>query len=395
EQEAKTLKNNQSRFLERSDLLLMSNLPGDLVEEILCRVPATSLSQLRYACKQWNNIFNNRTFTRKHSDKAAKQFLVLMSKHVKVCLMRVNFYGDPSIEIKGEHGLTNPQAGLDDFRIFKVSHCDGLLLCNNIKYNRIVVWNPCTGQTKWIQIQSKKVRSYVLGSYQDKNYGDTTSYKILSFDGKKNNEFEIYELNSNLWKTLDLTLDCETRLGDHGKSLKGKTYWLASDEEQPFMVLVYFDYTREIFERLLLPFQSIYYFAISLSVVREEKISVLLMHGDKDAPRTEIWLTNKIDDTKVVSWSKFLTVDKPDHFIWDLIDFLVVEEKKIIVCCHFSSRGALPFKQVVYIVGEDNKVKQVYSGSTLSVPSLFYYVPSLTQIQASSLGKPYRRWEDE
>ncbi|EOA28905.1 hypothetical protein CARUB_v10025151mg [Capsella rubella] len=352
----------------------MSSLPGDLVEEILCRVPATSLSQLRYACKQWNNIFNNRRFTRKHSDKAAKQFLLLMLKHDKVCLMRVNFYGVPSIEIKGEHGLTKPRS---NFKINVVSHCEGLLLCINKKYSRIVVWNPCTGQTKWIQ-PKKGGCSFALGSYQDKNYGGN-SYKILSCRGSYYQKFEIYELNTKVWKTHDITLECQLKYVNHGKSLTGKTYWFASahNEEQLGMFLVSFDYTREIFERLLLPCQCLYHKAVSLSVVREEKLSVLLQNGD--APRTEIWLTNKIEETKVVSWSKFLTVDLKPHQlrIWNFTDFLVDEEEKLIVFFPFPSWS----KHVVYIVGEDNKVKQVYSGSISSVPSLFYYVPSLTQIQ--------------
>ncbi|XP_010513303.1 PREDICTED: probable F-box protein At5g47300 [Camelina sativa] len=380
EEEKKTLNNNHSRrhFLpcERSHLLLiMSDLPKDLVEEILCRVPATYLSQLRYACKRWNRLFTKKRFTRKHLDKAAKQFLVLMSEQCyRVYLMSINFNGVPSVEIKGKHGLTGPQG---DFEIFKVSHCDGLLLCNNGEYNRIVVWNPCTGQTRWIQ--PTKIGSYALGSYQDNEYGNT-SYKILSCcDGDKN-AFEIYEFNTNLWRTLDVNLDCELEYDDCGMSLKGKTYWFASDEneEQLGMFLVSFDYTTELFARLVLPCQSLYNKAFSLSVVREEKLSVLLKH--RDTSRTEIWMTNKIDETKVVSWSKFLTVDlKPELRIFGHISFLVDEEKKFIVLCHLVVRSGVRIKQVVYIVGEDNNVKQVHSGFASSLPNLFDYIPSLTQ----------------
>ncbi|XP_020884689.1 probable F-box protein At5g47300 [Arabidopsis lyrata subsp. lyrata] len=252
--------------------LNMSELPGDLVEEILCRVPAISLKQLRYTCKRWNNLFNERRFTRKHFDKAAKQFLVLISKHYMVCLMRVNLYGIPSIEFKVELSLIDPQASLDHFDIFKVSHCDGLLLCNNGEYNRIVVWNPCTGQTKWIE--PRKIGSYALGSYQDKTYGDN-SYKILCCCDGDDNEFEIYEINSSSWRTLDVILDCELEYNDCGMYLKGKTYWFASDEneEQLGMFLVSFDYTTERFERLLLPCKSLYYKTLSLSVVRDIEVT--------------------------------------------------------------------------------------------------------------------------
>ncbi|WZZ29657.1 hypothetical protein YC2023_013058 [Brassica napus] len=42
----------------------MSDLPCDLIEEILCRVPATSLRHLRSTCKQWNLLFNEMNFSR-------------------------------------------------------------------------------------------------------------------------------------------------------------------------------------------------------------------------------------------------------------------------------------------------------------------------------------------
>ncbi|XP_019100837.1 PREDICTED: probable F-box protein At5g47300 [Camelina sativa] len=365
----------------------MSDLPKDLVEEILCRVPASYLSELRYTCKRWNRLFNKKRFTRKHLDKAAKQFLVLMSKQDRVCLISVNFCGVPSVEIKGEQ---RRMIGLDEFEIFKVSHCDSLLLCNNKKKNRIVVWNPCTGQTRWIQ--PTKIGSYALGSYQDQKYGDT-SYKILSccvygdnneFEilPKKKNEFEIYEFNTNSWRTLDVTLDCELDKCVPGMSLKGKTYWFASDEkeEQLGMFLVCFDYTTEIFDRLLFPCKCLYDEALSLSVVREEKLSVLLQRGG-DTLRREIWVTNKIDEAKVVSWSKFLTVDMKPECSFGLTSFLVDEEKKSIVLCHLIlRRNGVPSEQGVYIVGEDNNVKQVHSGFVSSLPNLFDYVPSLTQI---------------
>ncbi|CAH8263918.1 unnamed protein product [Arabidopsis lyrata] len=296
-----------------------------------------------------------------------------------VCLMRVNLYGIPSIEFKVELSLVDPQASLDHFDIFTVSHCNGLLLCNNGEYNRIVVWNPCTGQTKWIE--PRKIGSYALGSYQANKYGDN-SYKILCWCDGKNNEFEIYEINSSSWRTLDVTLDCELEYDECGMSLKGKTYWFASDEneEQLGMFLVSFDYTTERFERLLLPCKSIYYKTLSLSVVGEEKLSVLLQHADTS--RTEIWVTNKIDETKVVKWSKVLTVDlKPELDICGLVRFLVDEEKKFLVFGHLNLKSGVPIKQEVYIVGEENKVEKVYSGITSSMANLFDYVPSLTQIQ--------------
>ncbi|CAA7039033.1 unnamed protein product [Microthlaspi erraticum] len=212
----------------------MLNLPDDLLEEILCRVPAASLKPLLFSCKGWNRFLNDKRFASKHFDKAPKQFLVLMARKSSMCfnkkdekssmsLLSVSLNGDPAIT---EHSVMNPSFGIS-----KVFHCDGLLLCTNKKNTRIVVWNPCTGQTRLIQHHSSndgmKRVIYTLGSYKDNNSGNN-SYKILRHNG--HDEFEIYEFNTNAWRVVDVTPEC--LLIDSGVSLKGKTYWIAWDKIQ-------------------------------------------------------------------------------------------------------------------------------------------------------------------
>ncbi|XP_019084585.1 PREDICTED: ABC transporter E family member 1-like, partial [Camelina sativa] len=44
----------------------MSDLPRDLVEEILSRVPVTSTRAVRLTCKKWNTLSKDESFTKKH-----------------------------------------------------------------------------------------------------------------------------------------------------------------------------------------------------------------------------------------------------------------------------------------------------------------------------------------
>ncbi|XP_010431687.1 PREDICTED: probable F-box protein At5g47300 [Camelina sativa] len=365
------------------------------VEEILCRVPAISLKRLRSTCKQWNNLFSNSRFTRMHLEKAAKQFLVLMLKNGRVCSMSVKLHGTkPYVMATCERSLIDPRSLVQEqIGISHVYHCDGLLLCTENNYI-IVVWNPLTGQTKWIEPRNgdKKTNDcYALGSYQDKKSGNK-SYKILSY-GYNHQEFEIYDINSNSWRTLDATPNCHLVCGESGASLKGKTYWIASQgkEKHPGIFLVSFDYTREKFERLTgqIPIamddQN-----VALSVVREEKLAVLLK--PEYTTKVEVWLTNKIDEsTKAISWSKVFALDLSPHLEYShYISFLLDEEKKVLVFCDHSS-----CKNKVYIVGEDNRVTRMCLGDDDAWPFLFSYVPSLTQIQQdpqiSSIIRDYPR----
>ncbi|KAG7578662.1 F-box associated interaction domain [Arabidopsis thaliana x Arabidopsis arenosa] len=366
---------------------MMMELPEDVLEEILCRVPATSLKRLRCICKQWNSLFTDKRFARKHFRKAPRQSLILMLKNLGFSSMSFNLHRVSPIEIIGELNLIDPHSSSYLFKIYQSYHSsDGLLLCvcvdNKMDDTRLVVWNPCTGQTKWIQQINRYMPSYTFatGSYQDNKSGNK-SYKILSRRSYGEPEFEIYEIDSNSWRILDVNVDCNVMyIGN--VTLKGKTYWFARDKKDlrvywsAPLFLICFDYTTERFERLCLPYPYPYhgYRNKSLSVVREEKLSVLLQRTITS--KTEIWVTNKIGETKVLSWIKVLTVDlKPE--LRDGIKFLVDEEKKFLVCIQNNGYKS---QTMVYFFGEDKKVREVAFGDEFK-PFLLNYVPSLTQIQ--------------
>ncbi|EOA22014.1 hypothetical protein CARUB_v10002537mg [Capsella rubella] len=366
--------------------MTMSELPGDVVEEILCYVPATSLKRLRSTCKRWNLLLDDARFARKHFDKAARHILIIMltEEYSRVCLMNINLHGFSSIGVIGELSLINSHPSLRIADISKAFHYDGLLLCTIKDSTSLVVWNPCTGQTIQTTVPYKTVYStFALGSYKDKNSGYNNSYKILCYYQLK--EFAIYEIKTNSWKTLDVALDFRLIYIDYKVSLKGKTYWFAEDNgenHQKALFLASFDYSTEIFGRMCLPCycSSFSLWNIALSVVKEEKLSMLLQH--ENTSRTEIWVTNKIDETNVVSWSIFLVVDSSKIYINYGVRFLVEEEKKFVVCWH---RKVHELKEEYMIITEgDNKVMEVdFEASTMSscMSPLLTYVPSLVQIQ--------------
>ncbi|KAG7583342.1 F-box domain [Arabidopsis suecica] len=360
--------------------MMMPELSEDLLEEILCRVPATSLKRLRCTCKLWNSLFNDKRFTRKHFRKAPRQSLILMLKNFGFSSMSINLHRVSPVEITRELNLIDPHSSSYLSRVSQSClSSDGLLLCVNNKMDdtSLVVWNPCTCQMTKL-IQHRKIGytyTYALGSYQDNKSGNK-SYKILSRRIYGDLEFEIYEINSNSWRILDVTVDSFMYI--QNVSLKGKSYWFSRDEKEKhlglFISLICFDYTTERFEHLCLPYTYSWYFKnMSLSVVREEKLSVLLQR--ERTSKIEIWVTNKIGETKVLSWIKFLAVDLTPEIRFG-INFLVDEEKKILVC---PQNIVLNGKNMVYIVGEDNKVREVAFEDEFK-PFLFYYVPSLTQI---------------
>ncbi|EFH59616.1 hypothetical protein ARALYDRAFT_898704 [Arabidopsis lyrata subsp. lyrata] len=372
--------------------MMMSDLPRDLVEEILSRIPATSVKRLRSTCKLWNTLFNNRKFTEKNFRKAPKESMVLMLKECRVRSMSVNLnVAPPSLEFKGALGLKDSHSNTEQVNITKVSHCDGLLLCTTGD-DRLVVWNPCLGETRWIQHKTGYER-YSRFSLGYENNKSCRSYKILGcwdriYDYKLNGRglrFEIYDINSDSWKVLD-DLAHDLILPVNCVSLKGNTYWFGSFVNN---LLLSFDFTTERIKHFCLP-PSRDHGCIALSVVGEERLSVL---QPIERSKMEIFVTNKVDSEAALLWSKSFTVDLPIGLSFPEVfaSLLIDEEKKVALCCNLALKTG---RNLVYTIGEDSEYYSEipYVESTNEpwwiaaedkpcwLPFIFSYVPSLVQI---------------
>ncbi|XP_023641893.1 putative F-box only protein 9 [Capsella rubella] len=317
--------------------MMMQKLPVELVEEILYRVPATSLKRLRSSCKQWNALFYNQRFTHKHFRTAPKESMILMLKDVRV------FPDD-----------------------------------------KLVVWNPCLRETRWIQLKADYKKQYSRFALGYKNNKSCRSYKILRCWRHDINErfydvsYEIYEFSSDSWKVFDKFSLQDSIVVKTGVSLKGNSYWFTAKNK-----LLSFDFKTESFKPLRClppPVQDCDW--IILSVVREEQISVI----HQNYSNIDIWMSNNIDDTQAtLSWRKSFSVELklPTNFCFYLIcplSFLIDEEKKVVVC--FKRKD---FNSHMVIMGEDGAYytehSLVSSETWTEHPCIFNYVTSLVRIQ--------------
>ncbi|KAJ4893815.1 F-box/kelch-repeat protein [Raphanus sativus] len=268
---------------------MISDLPRDVAEEVLSWLPVTSLGGVRSTCKKWNTLTKDEGFIKKHLGKNQRRKVVMLLDY-KVYLMSVDLLTPPSTERIGKLVSLNhkdPAAAADGVEISNIFHCDGLLLCitEYMTTEGVVVWNPYSGQTRWIEPRD---------SYN--KFGD---------------------LSSNSWKVVDVNPDWTLGYYHLGVSLKGNTYWLA--EEKLSLVpgteisdlrdfLLCFDFTKERFgPRLPLPFHS-FDEIVTISSVREEQLAVLYQEGGISPYTVKIWISSKIEPN-AVSWNKlFLSV---------------------------------------------------------------------------------------
>ncbi|CAN6886059.1 unnamed protein product [Brassica oleracea] len=236
---------------------------------------------------------------KKHSDKAAKQHMVLMLSNLKVCSMNVNFH-----EIHGNvvdpHKLMSLKVfnNPEEAKICKIFHCDGLLLCTTLDF-RLVVWNPCTGQIRWIPFSNQLIRqSFSFGFAASNNEAEYESLIAGLLV-----EYGIYDFGSHSWKYLDNVTPKYSYIVSEGVSLKGNIYWIVVDKDEHGALLSTFHFSTERFGEISIPFSNISVDCCptDLLVVREERLAVLYS-SFFHPPKIEIWMTtdDKIDQTKLI-----------------------------------------------------------------------------------------------
>ncbi|ESQ50798.1 hypothetical protein EUTSA_v10023095mg [Eutrema salsugineum] len=350
----------------------ISDLPRDLVEQILSRVPLTYLSTIR-------------------STSTRKQFLGFMIRIYEYDYDYDDDLTDPpmkKLSIPNHH-----QVEICDVCI----NCDGLLLCVIDDPLKLLVWNPYLAQTRLIQTRKKFLytsQMHALGY----NNSNIRNHKILKFyiDRKKIIiGIELYDFSSDSWRVLDVNQPYF--IYNTSASLKGNAYFCGLTEDFKDY-LVYFDFTTERFgPSLPLPSQPyvLNFENVTLSRVTNERLALLYDHYAAYF-KINIWTTTKIEPNAVL-WSKFLTLDMRPHeslvpylhmFDFDGQSFFIDEEKKVAVfldiCVNKEETCTL---LMAYIIGEDGYFRSVNMGE-VRYPSWQYsgkfkcssYVPSLVKL---------------
>ncbi|KAL1222655.1 putative F-box only protein 15 [Cardamine amara subsp. amara] len=209
----------------------------------------------------------------------------------------------------------------DEFRvpypiIFMV-HCDGLMLCKcddwrargRSKDGGLAVWNPVMRKIKWIE------PSYCYRKTDSFGFGYKNScrdnYKILRFPGPlcdRDPECEIYEFKSDSWRSLNAKFDWEVDMECRGVSVKGNMYWLAEKKED---FILSFDFSNETFNDICVcprPCEL-----RRLGCFNGDRLSLLQQNDEEETiNEIEVWMTNKLSDDGVVSFTKYFNVNTPD-----------------------------------------------------------------------------------
>uniref|UniRef100_A0A0D3ACV6 F-box associated beta-propeller type 1 domain-containing protein n=1 Tax=Brassica oleracea var. oleracea TaxID=109376 RepID=A0A0D3ACV6_BRAOL len=381
-------------------MVMITDLPFDLEKKILALVPKESRPQWQTTCKRWYAVRQD-LLAKKHLAQTGREFILLLN--TSVFSTTINPQGvhnnvDPAMEFGGKLGSLQDS---NDLQIDSIFYCKGLVLCNMVKKQRLLVCNPSNRETRYVKPRSNGSCEYVLG-YKGSKSSCVNSYKILRycryFDMQMRrtvSEFELYDFMSDSWRVLDVD-EHDAYISARGVSVKGNTYWVAKRYGNQFILS--FDFTREKFGFLPLPYESAgpgvsvdygHKDTAVLSVVRDEQLSVLHQYLHLFSFEMKIWVSNMIG-TKKVSWGQFLVVDV---VLLNVVSFVVDEEHKVAVCCSTDKDDGDEEGTSIFVIGE-NIQRHVYDEEVTidgSWPHLMNYVPSPVHVVRKSTRKSKRK----
>ncbi|KAG8372629.1 hypothetical protein BUALT_Bualt12G0086500 [Buddleja alternifolia] len=218
---------------------MSDDIPSELFDKILCRVPAESLLRFRSVCKSWSRLIDDPAFIKSHITQQPSSpnpgHLLIRNQTggrlFSLPLHSLNFdYGNQTIEATPVKNLILP--GVPRIPTLPVASCNGLILISHYDVNKIwVLWNPLTKECYELpELDFADLRLIGSGLGYDSVDDD---YKVVRIDEMYlNRKFVyktlIYSLRNDSWKWIK-NCPCDFRRNSRGVYLNDTLYWLSWD----------------------------------------------------------------------------------------------------------------------------------------------------------------------
>lgn len=241
-----------------------SNIPEDLIIEILKRLPVKSIVRLRCACKAWRALTRSSNFIKIHLkfNRTTVRNDRLFVKHWDEAVSTTIFSLFPTELQDGLPLNLNLQFQSEDISrsIIDIAYCDGVFCVTNHTC-LIALWNPATREFKnlpflpHIMSIDETVTMSRIGFGFD--YKKTNNYKVVVLAKCRNTEkrklvagAHVYSLRRNSWRMVNAVVPWIVCQKDYAIYTNGFLHW-STTAYSPSVVS--FDLGEESFQETPMP----------------------------------------------------------------------------------------------------------------------------------------------
>ncbi|CAA7055315.1 unnamed protein product [Microthlaspi erraticum] len=240
-----------------------TELPNELVNEILTRVPVKALVRFKCVCKRWKLLLRSKNFIKKQMTYAPRKLLAIEDNGEsppRSILYEHENNGNPKMTLE-EADLTRGSKHLVDLEV--IGHCDGLF-CLRLQDRTLAVWNPLLKQVRTLSSKSAKpITSHdLIGFGYDHSTDD--DYKVVFFSAlsetimapKDWSRGEIVTVKSSSRRSIDEFPEIRRCFDIKGTFAGDKIFWQVNNDPENAVeseTILSFDLSSEKFEYISFP----------------------------------------------------------------------------------------------------------------------------------------------
>ncbi|KAI9128754.1 hypothetical protein K1719_000237 [Acacia pycnantha] len=206
----------------------MENLPNELRTEILLRLPIKSLACLKCVSKSWRSLISDPNFPKLHFQRSPQHythrfpyFVHSDHDHTHLRMRAIDIHASPRDD-SAAISFDFPS----DYNVMLAS-CRGFLLLLNKRIDKLLVWNPSTGERKQIRVPETHMNFELHGFCYDES---TDDYLIVLVSVIGPPAFWIFSVGNNSWNQEVVINHRETIVPlspvVSGSVVNGVIYWL-------------------------------------------------------------------------------------------------------------------------------------------------------------------------
>ncbi|XP_060179325.1 F-box/kelch-repeat protein At3g23880-like [Lycium barbarum] len=308
------------------------SLPGDVILEILFRLPVKSLLRFQTVSKSWYAFLITPDFTQLHL------------RHTHEMLLRVSDRGPrdtPTISFFSldHHKTTTVKEEIDevykiedfadlssssvvvvvdlpfpcspDDEVRVVGSCNGLLCVHFNRTSNIILWNPATRKYRFLEspdcvsFYSDPFFPYIMLGFVP----ETHEYKVVKVPSSSKNsnaKVWVYSMNSDSWEEIGAdVLHGLLPKGGSAVTLNGCLYWMSYSNDNGRDIITSFDLFNQVFGKITLPNPDIVTnLTFQKLVVLKGCLSMIIYFGDGiNVNHYEVWMMTK-QQGAAESWTK-------------------------------------------------------------------------------------------